>query len=363
MRALFTGLILLLALPATAQEIDSYRYTPDNEEGCQELGVADWDECNCICQKGRVYDPFTDECQRRQVVDPLWRIRERSGYPVTTVVPSVCQETVALINNTDSCPDPNPQEDLVFDLDRDGASTIADCDDNNFWASPYIDEICDDGIDNDCDGDLDEPNCVELNQDPNENDLIGQVIDNEAFKTPRPTATNSDLNLIAQAGADWTFDSMHGQIEMLDDVALHTAGWVFQGAVSDDLAMIVAEVDNEQQKSLLLQTGQRPEETGPFAALLAVDNLDLVPGQSYSLRIAYTTTLDINLNVRLVDQDQNPITTGLIMSFPTFTDWAEAEARITVPSNFHFDRVGLEIGWGQMVGIIEIDDVRLSLIE
>ena len=41
------------------------------------------------------------------------------------------------------------------DIDRDGYDQSVDCDDNNALTHPQADELCD-GIDNDCDGAIDE---------------------------------------------------------------------------------------------------------------------------------------------------------------------------------------------------------------
>ena len=44
----------------------------------------------------------------------------------------------------------------VYDIDQDGFSDIqGDCDDNNGWANPDMEEMCD-GFDNDCNGEIDE---------------------------------------------------------------------------------------------------------------------------------------------------------------------------------------------------------------
>ena len=55
----------------------------------------------------------------------------------------------------------------MYDLDQDGYSFAdGDCDDNNGWANPGLDELCD-GFDNNCNGEVDEnlSNC-DLDSDP-----------------------------------------------------------------------------------------------------------------------------------------------------------------------------------------------------
>ena len=45
------------------------------------------------------------------------------------------------------------------DADEDGYCSDEDCDDLDHGQNPGADEICDDGTDNDCDGEIDEEAC------------------------------------------------------------------------------------------------------------------------------------------------------------------------------------------------------------
>lgn len=47
-----------------------------------------------------------------------------------------------------------------FDGDNDGIPSTWDCDDQDPDVHPEADEVCGDGIDNDCDDDVDEADCV-----------------------------------------------------------------------------------------------------------------------------------------------------------------------------------------------------------
>ena len=47
------------------------------------------------------------------------------------------------------------------DMDGDGYSEQEDCDDNDFWVNPGEDEVCGDEIDNNCNDEIDEEECVE----------------------------------------------------------------------------------------------------------------------------------------------------------------------------------------------------------
>jgi len=57
--------------------------------------------------------------------------------------------------------DPDCEGPPPVDVDRDGYAASVDCDDNNPAVNPGAAEVCDDGIDNDCDGLVDEndPDC------------------------------------------------------------------------------------------------------------------------------------------------------------------------------------------------------------
>jgi len=60
---------------------------------------------------------------------------------------------IALACGGDDCADTNPGVNPSVDADGDGASICVDCNDNDPDRNPDAAEICDDGVDQDCDGD------------------------------------------------------------------------------------------------------------------------------------------------------------------------------------------------------------------
>ena len=71
-------------------------------------------------------------------------------------------EIVSNFLSVATCPDEDDTEGGCVDGDDDGWSVgCNDCDDGNAEVNPGAEEICDDGVDNDCDGPIDEydPDC------------------------------------------------------------------------------------------------------------------------------------------------------------------------------------------------------------
>lgn len=54
-----------------------------------------------------------------------------------------------------------PSYDFEEDADNDGWTAPSDCDDNDRSVNPDADEVCADETDNDCDGEIDETECVD----------------------------------------------------------------------------------------------------------------------------------------------------------------------------------------------------------
>lgn len=52
-----------------------------------------------------------------------------------------------------------------YDLDQDGTGDLCDCDDNDATVGPDAEEICDNGVDEDCDELVDEQDCVDGSED------------------------------------------------------------------------------------------------------------------------------------------------------------------------------------------------------
>ena len=144
-----------------------------------------------------------------------------------------------------ACPAIDDQEHAErFDLDGDGVPWPEDCDDADPQVSPEADEICDDGLDNDCD------------EDPRDCQLEGELGVGEASWTADGSADSylgwslatADLDrdgapdLAAGApnldqvyvylgpveGADWTFEGPEGSAFGIDLAAVE--GWVAVGA-------------------------------------------------------------------------------------------------------------------------------------
>ncbi|MFT4975974.1 MAG: hypothetical protein ACI8S6_001869, partial [Myxococcota bacterium] len=100
---------------------------------------------------------------------------------------------------------------LMTDADGDGYTSDEDCDDNNSVVSPGAEEICD-GIDNDCDGDVDESVTSDWYADT-DGDGFGDASDvTEACSPPDGTvATGTDCD-------DSDADSYPGAPERCDNL-------------------------------------------------------------------------------------------------------------------------------------------------
>lgn len=83
------------------------------------------------------------------------------GGALTTVVLAACYGAPGGFPDTGLDTDPPTPDTDVPDEDGDGFGSDVDCDDGNPNVNPDAPEICDDGIDNDCDGlmDGDDPEC------------------------------------------------------------------------------------------------------------------------------------------------------------------------------------------------------------
>ena len=108
--------------------------------------------------------------------DNVWGAdADADGYGSASFTLTGCEQPVGYVDNTDDCDDTNsdyyPGAMVWLDDDGDGygaAEQVAsdcegfvdngdDCDDGDAEVNPDADEVCDDGIDNDCSGDA--PEC------------------------------------------------------------------------------------------------------------------------------------------------------------------------------------------------------------
>lgn len=92
----------------------------------------------------------------RAPASPLTKAFQAVGGIVTTVVLAACYGPPSgPIDTADTGGDTHTTETGGVDADGDGYFTPDDCDDDNDQVHPGATEICDDGIDNDCDGQID----------------------------------------------------------------------------------------------------------------------------------------------------------------------------------------------------------------
>ncbi len=128
---------------------------------------------------------------------------------------------------------------VVFDKDGDGYNLGYDCNDELPSTNPSSVEICGDGFDNNCNGEIDET-CIDDDMfEPNENKNIAASIDNGSY---------SDL-VITYQNEDWySFSSSDGDNIIVEAIFSHASGDI-NILLVDDLGQVVAEsnstTDNE----------------------------------------------------------------------------------------------------------------------
>lgn len=92
------------------------------------------------------------------------------------------------------------------DYDGDGFGAEYDCNDNNYFVNPGVEEICNDGVDNNCDEQIDEEGCIGGNTDlcPDELKLI-YIVDRdtkELLTFDPETLTFSSLGFLSCGGTN-----------------------------------------------------------------------------------------------------------------------------------------------------------------
>jgi hypothetical protein len=97
---------------------------------------------------------------------------------------NTCGPCAAEVCNDGIDNDCNPATPDVFDLDADGFDCVADCDDSDPTVHPGAIEVCGDGIDNDCDGEADGGADFD-------GDGIGNACDNCVLE-PNPAQSDAD---------------------------------------------------------------------------------------------------------------------------------------------------------------------------
>jgi hypothetical protein len=277
----------------------------------------------------------------------------------------------------------------ALDRDRDGYSEISDCDDLYAWANPGLHEICDDGIDNNCDTLIDEPDCMpgpnsvqdlhEAEEEDIEEDITesldkisGSLISGEddipiidleedVVEDTGQNTQGTSSNLINLAGADATFNNFPpGEV---DQITAREHGWQLVTLPGD--GVFIEEGTHSGNYLCLYPYRDDDQAYHPFISSLAINGIQLIPGEVYELSFSYRARTKREIVFVLRDEEGHPIgeRTYEKLRKTRGNNWKRSTVHFTVADDVDLDQGTLSIGWGSLRKPLHLDNIYFRLVD
>lgn len=211
---------------------------------------------------------------------------------------------------------PTPAVNLPADLDEDGYDTQVDCNDVDVGSYPGANESCD-GVDNDCDGQIDEGLDVDADQDgysgcPTSTSALQDCDDNSAASSPSQIETcdhaDNDCDGTVDNGFDQDGDGYTSCSETpdCDDQNSNNAPGVSEvcdaidndcdGNIDEDLATDSNEPNDDREKSTYLGSVTKEVPIMGQGSIQAAGDIDW-----YSFSLGDTPSAQMALTISLTD--------------------------------------------------------------